>query len=194
MTENASTHILARLEALLFVHGEPISRTKVEKVLGIAVEEQDALLEAFQKELESDARGLSLLLTGDQVQLVTKPQYGDLLLSFMKEELSEALTPATVEALSIIAYGGPISRARLDFVRGVNSAFTVRTLRVRGLVERMPDPSLPHSFLYDITADCLRHLGVTRREDLPRFEEFKKLLTTSTTQPETNENATAISS
>ena len=168
--------LLARLEALLFTHGEPLKRSKVEKVLSVESEECEALIKAFGEKLQPEDRGLTLLLTAEDVQLVTKPQFGDLLLSFLKEELTEELTPASLEALSLIAYGGPLSRARLDFLRGVNSSFTLRTLRLRGLIDRVADLELSHSFVYDVTPECMRYLGVTRREELPRFEEFKNHL------------------
>jgi segregation and condensation protein B len=178
----AREQLIARLEALLFVHGEPVTRSKVEKVLEVKREECEALIGELQARLASEERGLTLLVTTDEVQLVTKPQFGDLLLSFMKEELSEELTPASLEALSLIAYGGPISRARLDFLRGVNSSFTLRTLRLRGLVERSQDPAAPHSFTYDLTAECLRHLGAGKRDDLPRYAEFRQYLETAAAQ------------
>jgi segregation and condensation protein B len=156
---------------------------KAQKTLGIQDEnEYKGLLHALQEELAWEKRGLILLVTADEVQLVTKPQFGDLLLSFMKEELTEELTPASVEALSLIAYGGPLSRARLDFLRGVNSSFTLRTLRMRGLVERSPDPAASHSFLYDLTPEALRHLGAAKREELPRYTEFRGVLETAIAQ------------
>jgi len=174
---------IARLEALLFTHGEPMEHGKVQKTLGVEGEsEYEELVGALRTELASEKRGLTLLSTPEKIQLVTKPQFGDLLLSFMKEELTEELTPASLETLSLIAYGGPISRARLDFLRGVNSSFTVRTLRLRGLVERLPDSAAPHSLLYDLTADCLRHLGVGKREDLPRYAEFRAYIESAATQ------------
>ncbi|MBI2623365.1 MAG: SMC-Scp complex subunit ScpB [Candidatus Liptonbacteria bacterium] len=173
---------IARLEALLFTHGEPMKRLKVEKILEVKREECEALIKALQAEFASEARGLTLLSTPEEIQLVTKPQFGGLLLAFMKEELTEELTPATLEALSLVAYGGPISRARLDFLRGVNSSFTLRTLRLRGLVEKSADPAAPHSTVYDLTADSLRHLGVGRREELPRYAEFHTYIDSAATQ------------
>ena len=168
--------LLARLEALLFVHGEPLTFRKVEKMLGVAEGARAELISTLSAELAQEKRGLALLTTSDSAQLVTKPHFGDLLLSFVKEELSEALTPASLEVLSIIAYLGPISRVRLEHLRGVNSAFTLRNLRVRGLVERVPDPAVASSFIYDISADCMRHLGMTRREELPDYDKFHSLL------------------
>lgn len=179
MTEQdsqGSENNIARLEALLFTHGEPLKKLKMEKVLEVTKEECATLLQTLAQKLQAEDRGLTLLVTAEEVQLVTKPQFGDLLLSFLKEELTEELTPASLEALSLIAYGGPLSRARLDFLRGVNSSFTLRTLRLRGLIDRVADLEFSHSFVYDVTPECMRYLGVTRREELPRFEEFRNHL------------------
>ena len=94
----------------------------------------------------------------------------------MKEEISEDLTPASVEALSIIAYLGPISRARLEYLRGVNSSVILRTLTIRGLIERIPDADHANTFLYGPTLDLMKHLGITSKEQLPDHEKFQELL------------------
>ena len=79
-----------------------------------------------------------------------------------------------METLAIIAYKGPLTRAHIEYVRGVNSSFTLRNLVMRGLVERMENPKDARSYLYGTSFNFLKHLGVARPEDLPRFEEFKK--------------------
>ena len=94
----------------------------------------------------------------------------------MKEEISEDLTPASLEALSIIAYLGPISRARLEYLRGVNSIVILRSLMIRGLVERFPDPAHPASFMYRGTFDLMKHLGIKEKEGVPDYEKFQELL------------------
>src|ERR1700687_889193 len=123
---------LAALEALLFIHGEPIARKKVETVLGIENEEGASLTETLRKNLEDEGRGLQLLSDKEKVQLTTKPAFNMILEAFVKEELTEELTPASLETLSIIAYLGPISRAKIEYLRGVNSSMILRSLAIRG--------------------------------------------------------------
>ena len=180
---------LAELEALLFIHGEPISFAKIGTVLKIDVEECEALVAEMKKTLENDERGLQLVVgsagagsgaagasASKKVQLATKPEFNAILESFVREELSEDLTPASLEALSIIAYLGPITRAKLEFLRGVNSLVILRSLMIRGLVERLPDPEHPTSFLYQPTFDLMKQLGLQSKEDLPDFAKFQDLL------------------
>ena len=152
-------HSRASLEALLFIHGEPLSYKKIQSVLGVEKEESDTLIKELAADLESDERGLQLVSDREKIQLATKPEFNSILESFMKEEIWEDLTPASLEALSIIAYLGPISRARLEYLRGVNSIVILRSLMIRGLVERFPDPEHPASFLYRGTFDLMKHLG-----------------------------------
>ena len=166
----------ASLEALLFIHGEPLSYKKIQSVLEIEKEELETLIKELEADLNADTRGLQLVSDREKIQLATKPEFNGILESFMKEEISEDLTPASLEALSIIAYLGPISRARLEYLRGVNSIVILRSLMIRGLVERFPDPEHPASFLYRGTFDLMRHLGIKEKEGLPDYEKFQELL------------------
>ena len=94
----------------------------------------------------------------------------------MKDELKGDLSPASLETLAIIAYFGPVPRSRIDFLRGVNSSFTLRNLLIRGLVDRAPNPSRPNQFLYAASFETLRHLGVSSREELPEFSAIHEKL------------------
>lgn len=166
---------LAALEALLFVHGEPLAFKKISAILKIPAEEMEQLIAALKESLESSGRGLALVGNQNSVQLVTKPALAPIIQDFVKQELTEDLTPASLEALSLIAYLGPLPRARLDYLRGVNSSFILRNLMMRGLVERDPDPARPAVMLYRATIDLWKHLGVDGQDRLPEYEKFKTL-------------------
>lgn len=166
---------LAALEALLFVHGEPLALKKISAILNISAEETDQVVAAFREKLESSERGLTLVGNQNSIQLVTKSALSAVIQEFVKKELTEDLTPASLEALSLIAYLGPLPRARLDYLRGVNSSFILRNLMMRGLVERNPDPERPSLMLYRATIDLWKHLGVEGQERMPEYEKFKTL-------------------
>lgn len=167
---------LASLEALLFIHGEPLSYKKIQGVLGIYKEELDALIVDLKNLLADGKRGIQVVSDREKIQLATKPEFNVILENFVKEEISEDLSPASLEALSIIAYLGPISRARLEYLRGVNSIVILRSLMIRGLIERFPDPGHSSGFLYQATLDLMKHLGIKGKEDLPDHEKFQELL------------------
>lgn len=173
---NALNEVVASVEALLFIHGEPLTMAKMSKMLEIEASVLNPAIKALEERLAADDRGLALISSGDKVQLVTKPRFNEMLRKFVKDELSEALTPASLETLSIISYLGPISKSRLEYLRGVNSSFILRNLMLRGLLERVPDPNQANAFLYQASFDLIKHLGIARREDLPEFEKFTSLL------------------
>ena len=179
---DATEKNLASLEALLFIHGEPLSYKKIESVLKLAKGEAEPLAAEFKKHLEESGRGLQLVFDKEKVQLATKPEFNAILEDFVKEELTENLTPASLEALAIVAYLGPVSRAKLEYLRGVNSSIILRSLAIRGLVERFPDPEHPSGFLYRPALELTKHLGLTTERELPEYEKFRELLKVFETQ------------
>jgi len=180
-----SENKLAALEALLFIHGETITISKAAKILNMDEKDFPALLEELEKGLSDEKRGLTVVYDGEKVQLATKKDFGSILGQFIREELSEDLTLASLETLSIISYLGPISRSRLEYLRGVNSFFTLRSLMLRGLIERYQDPKKHNTYLYKPSFDLLKHLGLNKITELPEFEKFKSVVRVFET-PEAN--------
>jgi segregation and condensation protein B len=110
------------------------------------------------------------------VALGTHPDLSELMLSIRKEELSRDIGKAGLETLSIILYKGEVARSEIDYIRGVNSSFILRNLLIRGLVERFTNPSDSRSYLYKPTFQLMSFLGITKIEDLPKYEEVEEQL------------------
>lgn len=166
---------LPKLEALLFIYGEPIDIKKLAGVLNLSEDEVKSGLALLEEELKRDERGLTLVQDKNRVQLVTKPEHSKLLESITKEEFTEDLTPAALEALTIVAYAGPITRADLEYIRGVNSSFILRSLLIRGLIERSADPKRPQAYIYSASFDLLKKIGLSKNEDLPEYKKYNDL-------------------
>lgn len=165
--------LIPALEALLFVHGDPLEVKKIASVLKADVPDVEQAIATLAGHLEQGGRGLMLVRQESRVQLATKPAFSSLVEHLVKDEFEEKLTPAALETLSLIAYLGPISRARVDYLRGVNSSYSIRNLLMRGLVEKTPDPQNAHVTAYRVSFDLLKHLGVSSIEDLPDYEKYK---------------------
>lgn len=179
MAEQTSENIkklIAQLEALLFIYGEPLSYKKIVQILKTKEDEVRTAVKELEIALMQSDRGLSLVSDQEKVQLVTKADFKNIAEEIIKEELNENLTLAALETLSIIIYSGPISRAELDYIRGVNSSFILRNLLIRGLVERSPDPKRTNAFIYNPSFEFLKHLGISKREDLPEYQKFQDLI------------------
>lgn len=164
------------IEAVLFIHGDPIETKKLAKILNAGEDEIKIHLGALAENFKNEERGLSLVFHDEKVQLVAKPEHSPIIESLVKNEFDEALTSAALETLSLIAYLGPISRSKIDYLRGVNSSYTVRNLMMRGLVERSSDPNKANVFLYRISFDLLKYLGINSINDLPECQKYRNLI------------------
>jgi segregation and condensation protein B len=158
----------AQIEAILFWKAEPVSRKFLAEALGRPEEEILSALQNLERQLAE--RGVILMWKDEEVLLGTKPEAGELIERLTKEELGKELGKAALETLAIVLYQAPVTRARIDYIRGVNSSFILRHLQIRGLVERIPNPADARGFLYRPTFDLLQHLGAAKVEDLPEFE------------------------
>ncbi len=166
----------ASLEALLFIYGEPLAVKKIAMLLGGEAKEVLEAARMLREMLASDERGLTLIEHDGELQLATKAIFGTLLQTVLKAELNESLTPAALETLSIITYAGPVGRAEIDYIRGVNSSFIIRALLLRGLITREGDPARANAYLYVPSILLLQHLGVSRTSELPEYERFRTLV------------------
>jgi segregation and condensation protein B len=168
---------LAQLEALLFFYGEPVSFKKIGGALKVREKKVGELVGELQKQLQDDAgRGLHLLVRDETVQITTKPVLGDMFKELAGRELAEELTPAALETLSLVAYLGPLSRPEVDYVRGVNSSFTMRSLMMRGLLDRRKGSRKGILYEYVVSSDFLRHVGFDTTDALPEYEKYHGLL------------------
>ena len=165
MTDHAQ-----QLEAYLFFKGEPVTLKEIIRDLKIADEEVSVAIGVLEKEHKNQKRGIVLVQYDGVVTLGTHPETSDIITQLTKEELQRDLGKSALETITIILYQGPITRSKIDHIRGVNSNFILRNLLMRGLVSRVPDPTDERSFVYTASLDLLTHLGVTKIEDLPDFE------------------------
>lgn len=160
----------ALIEALLFSKAEPWTATELAKTLEKSTEEIASALGELESKLQN--RGVILMRAGDAITLGTHPEASAIIEKIYKEELSKGLSKASIETLSIVMYGDEITRGKIDYIRGVNSGFILRSLLVRGLIERKPYPRDRKSFMYIPTIQLLASLGVANSTDLPEYERI----------------------
>lgn len=166
------TKLVNHIEALLFLIGEPIEVRKLAKILN----ENESEIEKGIIELEKilKERGIRLLKKNKEVMLGTAPESSKYCAELAKEELNKNMGRAGLETLAIILYKEEVGKPDIDYFRGVNSAFTLRNLMIKGLVERKTNPQNKRSYVYSPTIQLFQYLGITKKEDLPNFEEFIK--------------------
>ena len=160
----------ALIEALLFSKAEPWSILDISKTLDKTLEEVQAGITELETQLQN--RGVVIVKMGETITLGTHPDASAVLEKIYKEELSKGLSKASIETLSIVMYGDEITRGKIDYIRGVNSGFILRSLLVRGLIERKPYPKDRKSFMYVPTIALLASLGVASIKELPEYERI----------------------
>ena len=170
----------SKIEAILFFKGEPVSRKKLSEILSSSVKASDGqgrigqleINEAIEKLKENlKDRGIVLLEKDDEITLGTAPELSKLIENLQKEELNKELSKASLETLSIILYKNGVSRAEIDYIRGVNSSFTLRALSVRGLIEKTIDTKDNRRYIYKPSFDTLSFMGIKSAEELPDYRE-----------------------
>lgn len=153
-----------QIEGLLFYKAAPVKIAQLQKIFDV---HQDVLTGALAVLAQQRAdSAIRLAQTETEVQLVTAPELDELIEGVRKDELKRDIGKAGAETLAIVLYKGPISRVEIDRIRGVNSAFILRNLMVRGLVEKNTDGK---SHTFSITPTLLAHLGVTHKLELPNY-------------------------
>lgn len=182
----------SKIEAILFFKAEPVSVKKLAQILNVTEQEIEESIVLLEEKFSN--RGIGLLYKDGEVMLGTSPDASAIIEGLVKEELSKDLGKAGLETLSIILYRGPVTRSKIDYIRGVSSTFILRNLLVRGLIERVSNPDDQRSFLYRPTFELLSYLGVQKIEDLPEYKETRENLEAFEAQKEDEEDAGAENS
>ena len=164
--------LAAKIETILFWRPEPTGVVFLAKMIGQSKEEIEEALTILENNLSG--RGIRLLRKDDEVILGTAPEAGELIEKIAKAELSGDLGKASLETLAIISYLGPISRAEIDWIRGVGSSYILRHLSVRGLVDREVNPKDQRSYLYQPSLNLMAQLGMTKKENFPDFDKIRQ--------------------
>lgn len=168
------------IEAVLFVSGEAVTIKKLCEICRVGKEDVERAVSQLTDRLLDT--GLKILRKEDLVSLVTAPEATAVVETFIKEEIIGELSKAGLEALTIIAYQHPVSRSEIDYIRGVNSSFTLRNLIMRGLVERIENKQAARGYLYRPTLEFMKFLGITSFTQLPEYDAFRTGLAIGLTQ------------
>ncbi|HNP70015.1 MAG TPA: SMC-Scp complex subunit ScpB [Kouleothrix sp.] len=157
------------VEALLFIAGEPLTVAQLAQALELPADAVEAALEHLAAACAG--RGVRVQRHGDQVQLVSAPEASAAIERFLGVQPQARLSPAALEALAIVAYRQPITRAQVDALRGVDSSGVIRALLSRDLIaETGRLETVGRPILYATTDEFLRQFGLSRLADLPPLD------------------------
>ena len=161
----------AILEGLLFVVGdEGITIKDISNILEIDEEIAKQLVLELKNDYLSEDRGLRIDYLGNSLKLTTKKEHKEYYKKLI-EESNNTLSQAALETLVIIAYNEPITRIKVDEIRGISSAQMIRRLVAKGFVkEAGRDNVAGRPILYKTTDEFLDYFGLSSTEELPKIE------------------------
>ena len=169
----SQSYLMGAIEALLFVSDEPVSCAKLAEFSESEPEEAKAALEALQEEYAQDNRGIQLREVAGGWRLFSHPAYHDLIESYVVSWDTRRMSQAALEALAIIAYHQPVTRAGVNAVRGVSSDGVISSLVEKGLVKEVGrEKSAGAAILYGTTRAFLEKFGLKSIKELPPLEDF----------------------
>ena len=166
-------NLSSQLESLLFISSKPLTVIDIAELTGAKAKEVEEALETLAHDYKEQNRGFILIKNNGQYQLTTAPENTELISKFLKDETSGELSQPSLEALTIIAYRGPITKLELERIRGVNCSLILRNLLIRGLIEEKLDKQKNESF-YLVTLEFIKFLGVSSVDELPDYEKLHR--------------------
>jgi len=162
----------AVLEGILFIVGDDgITLDEMINILSISEEEVKNLLLELRKDYEDLGRGLRISFLGNSFKLTTKEEHKEFYEKLVIDSKSSTLSVAALEVLAIVAYNEPITRLKIDEIRGINSSQLVRKLLARGFLKICgKEDSIGKPNLYKTTNEFLDYFGLASKDDLPELK------------------------
>jgi segregation and condensation protein B len=171
-SEDAQGTLSGRIEAILFVAGEPVRIEDLAKALNVTVRAVENEVIKLRDEYDFHQRGFTLKRFGHQVQLATRALYASDVVHLLQPVQKQSLTQAAMETLAVVAYKQPVTRAEVEQVRGVKCDYSLQSLMNKELIMEVGrKDALGRPILYGTTENFLAHFGLTSLEDLPPMPE-----------------------
>ena len=164
-----------KIEALIFLSKEPLSIDELTKYFKLEKQQ----IEEAVNELKEDKKNTGINLKTDKeiLSFVTNPSCGEEIKNFFHPEMKiKKLSKSTMETLAIIAYKGPITKGEIEVIRGVSAEKAISNLLEKNLIYISgKKKSIGTPNIYNVTEDFYSYLNIDKEENLPGYEEFRKI-------------------
>ncbi len=168
MTEDSKA-----IEAIVMVAEEPVGAGLLAQLLEITPSHVEVLCHELAESYRRENRGFELVKVAGGYQFQSRPEMAAYVERFVVDGQNARLSAAALEALAIVAYKQPVSRAQVAAIRGVNADAVMRTLAARGLISEVARDDGPgQAALFGTTTLFLERLGLFSIEELPPLADF----------------------
>lgn len=165
--------ISSAIEAILFASGDSVPIARLSLILGAYEGEIEHAAAVLAEKYENEGRGMRILKLEDKLQMCSAPEYAPFITKALEQRKPPMFSQSALEALAIVAYFQPVTRAYIDQVRGVDSSYTVGILLERGLIEpcgKLDVPGRPS--IFKTTDVFLRTMGISELSQLPPLPDM----------------------
>ena len=159
------------IESLIFSYGDALSIDKICEILELDKKTARNLMKNFMDNYNQADKGIIIREINEKYQMCSNPKYFEYVSKLYQIRQKQALSQAAYEVLSIIAYNQPITKAKIEQIRGVNSDSAVTRLMERNLIKeagKLDVPGRPR--LFETTDEFLKCFGFKSIRDLPMLD------------------------
>lgn len=158
------------IEAVLFAAGEPVDVSRLALAAQCGEEEIHEAARALSDELAFARRGVRVLRLEERYQMCSAAEFSAFVTTALETRRPPKLSSSQLETLTIVAYYQPVTRAAIEQIRGVDSAYTVGALQNKKLIEECGRLNVPgRPIQYRTTPDFLRTFGLSTLAELPEI-------------------------
>ena len=175
-------HLIPHIEALIFASDKPLTGLELTELINnafgfmedkIVLDQVESALEGIVEKYKSEFYPFEVRESGGGWQFLTKRDYHKTVAQLNGDKFLKRLSTAALEALSIIAYKQPVTKAEIEAIRGVSSDYAIQKLLEKELIvitgrnEKMPG----HPLVYGTSKNFMDYFGINSAEDLPKLKE-----------------------
>ena len=168
------TELQKAIEAILFAAGECVDASRLAMTLEVDVNDIHKAVSSLADELSFNRRGIRIIRLEDAYQMVSSGEMADYITRALETRKPPRLSSSQLEALTIVAYYQPATKAMVEQIRGVDSSYSIGALLNKKLIEEAGRLNVPgRPILYRTTPDFLRTFGIASLEELPPIEKIQ---------------------
>lgn len=154
--------IIKKVEAILFVAGEPVSIDLLAQTLLVNELDLKDIVESYSCDLDKQERGIKIIRLEDRFQMTTNEKYFEYIEKIYKKKALPKLTESALETLSIVFFKQPITKTEISAIRGVNSDYNINKLLEYNIICELGRADAPgRPILLGTTDEFLKYYGIS---------------------------------
>lgn len=167
------TELQRAIEAILFAAGERVETARLAMALEVDEKDIEEAVDALAGTLAYERRGIRILQLDKGYQMVSSGEMAEYVTKALETRKPPKLSSSQLEALTIVAYYQPATKAMVEQIRGVDSSYSISALMNKKLIEEAGRLNVPgRPIQYRTTPDFLRTFGLSSLEELPPIEKI----------------------